>query len=86
MYLVSDGKEMANPRINDVKASIENAKVIVNTLAFGDKADEGMEALASVTGGSSFFYSGATNSTALVDTFMEYQGSGVDSAVMVSMV
>ncbi|XP_048739813.2 calcium-activated chloride channel regulator 1-like isoform X2 [Ostrea edulis] len=72
IILVSDGKNNVSPAIDDVRDEILAANVIVTTVAIGNLADKDMEKLAKDTGGSSHFYSGEMQSTALSDSFVKF--------------
>lgn len=72
IILVSDGKNTVSPAIDDVRDEILAANVIVTTVAIGNLADKDMEKLAKDTGGSSHFYSGEMQSTALSDSFVKF--------------
>ncbi|XP_062600924.1 calcium-activated chloride channel regulator 1-like isoform X2 [Saccostrea cucullata] len=70
IILVSDGQNNAGTLgIDDVINQILAEKVIVTTVAISQAADKDMENLARQSGGSSHFYSGKDNSTALIDSF-----------------
>lgn len=64
---MSDGKNTVSPAIDDVRDEILAANV-----AIGNLADKDMEKLAKDTGGSSHFYSGEMQSTALSDSFVKF--------------
>nr|APU50752.1 epithelial chloride channel-like protein 137 [Saccoglossus kowalevskii] len=69
IILVSDGEETSEPIIDDIWGDIELAGVVIDTVAFSDKADKKLESLATKTGGLSFFFSGNDDTTALYDAF-----------------
>ncbi|XP_061187630.1 calcium-activated chloride channel regulator 1-like isoform X2 [Saccostrea echinata] len=71
IILVSDGENTNTPGIKDVKNEILAEHVSVTTVAIGKEADKDMENLAKESGGSSHFYSGKNNSTALIDSFIK---------------
>ncbi|XP_062600921.1 calcium-activated chloride channel regulator 1-like [Saccostrea cucullata] len=70
IILVTDGENTHLPGINEVENEILAEKVIVTTIAIGRNADKNMETLAKNSGGSSHFYSGYDQSTALIDSFV----------------
>ncbi|KAH7975630.1 hypothetical protein HPB52_003925 [Rhipicephalus sanguineus] len=63
--LLSDGEENRDPRIESVMPLLFKAKVVVNTLAVGAKADDKLEKLASETRGKAFAIKDLTGNTAL---------------------
>ncbi|KAK3102098.1 hypothetical protein FSP39_008730 [Pinctada imbricata] len=69
ILLISDGDERNSPKIRDVRQEVEDAGVVVTSLAFTDQSDIQMIELAASTGGRSFLYSGLENSTVLLDAF-----------------
>ncbi|XP_077980969.1 calcium-activated chloride channel regulator 1-like [Glandiceps talaboti] len=69
ILLVSDGAENQEPLIEDILNDIQDAGVVIDTVAFSDMADKQLEMLAAKTGGFSFFYSGSDDTTSLNDAF-----------------
>ncbi|XP_061187626.1 calcium-activated chloride channel regulator 1-like [Saccostrea echinata] len=70
IILVTDGENTHSPGIKEVANEILAENVIVTTIAIGRNADKNMETLAKDSGGSSHFYSGYDQSTALIDSFV----------------
>ncbi|XP_070558061.1 calcium-activated chloride channel regulator 1-like [Ptychodera flava] len=69
ILLVSDGGENRGPLIRDVRKEIDEAGVIIDTVAFSDDADRQLESLASDTGGMSYFFSGSDDTSSLYNAF-----------------
>ena len=71
ILLVSDGENTNPPSLEDVEQRVYDSGVQIISLAFTENSDQGMVALASATGGQSYFISGKAGSTALVDAFTQ---------------
>ncbi|CAC5417576.1 CLCA3_4 [Mytilus coruscus] len=72
IYLATDGKENKSPYIEEVLPNLTGKGIVLHTLAIGSSADEKLNNISKMTGGSSYFYSTNTvNSTSLVDALME---------------
>ncbi|XP_070558064.1 calcium-activated chloride channel regulator 1-like [Ptychodera flava] len=67
ILLISDGEENRTPDIASVKDEMISKEVIIDTVAFSNAADEKLLGLSQDTGGLSFFYSEAADSTGLND-------------------
>ncbi|ESO99114.1 hypothetical protein LOTGIDRAFT_238844 [Lottia gigantea] len=86
LILITDGQENESPWITDIKPSLLKQGVMVHALAYGQKAETGISALADETGGRTFFFSGQRQST-LVDSLaamvMPQTSEGFESPVTV---
>ncbi|XP_033122891.1 calcium-activated chloride channel regulator 2-like [Anneissia japonica] len=69
LLVISDGKNNEWPDINIVLDDVINSGITVDTIAFTDNADNALSDLSSVSGGSAYFYSSASESiTGLIDS------------------
>lgn len=79
ILLVSDGEENVEPYVNNVLQEIHDAKVIINTVAFGRHASKKLEKLVKITGGRGFFYDDEKVSHKMLDTaFIESAATHAD--------
>ncbi|XP_077983917.1 calcium-activated chloride channel regulator 1-like [Glandiceps talaboti] len=69
LLVISDGGENRSPTIAEVLGTVEEAGIVIDTIAYSEQADKNLASLAADTGGMSFFYSGDDDSTALDDAF-----------------
>ncbi|XP_006823722.2 calcium-activated chloride channel regulator 1-like [Saccoglossus kowalevskii] len=70
ILLVSDGEENTNPFISDVKPTVLQKHVTVDTIAFGADASSIGEQLPAATDGLTFYYSERSDSNALNEAFI----------------
>nr|XP_054752473.1 calcium-activated chloride channel regulator 1-like [Lytechinus pictus] len=69
ILLVSDGQQNRQPYIEDVFDEVDEAGVIIDTIAFSEAADPNLLELSVRTNGLAFFYPDTATSTALNDAF-----------------
>ncbi|XP_033120351.1 calcium-activated chloride channel regulator 1-like [Anneissia japonica] len=69
LLLISDGKNTKYPEISDVIDDVTKAGVIVDTIAFTNKADTELTTLSEISGGIAFFYRGDDDISVLNNAF-----------------
>ncbi|XP_071959961.1 calcium-activated chloride channel regulator 1-like [Antedon mediterranea] len=69
LLLLTDGMNNALPDINDVLDDVENAGVVVDTIAFSSSADPNLENLSDVSGGIAFYFNDIEDISVLNSAF-----------------
>ncbi|XP_046333944.2 calcium-activated chloride channel regulator 1-like [Haliotis rufescens] len=67
LILITDGKENKSPWIKDIKPRLFNSKVMIHAIAYTQQAEASIAQLAGETEGRTFFFTGESNSTSLID-------------------
>lgn len=78
VILISDGEENIPPYVHEVKQTLVDSRVVINTIAFGKLASTQLEGLVTSTGGRGFFYEGE------VKTDFPTHANGLESALFAS--
>lgn len=65
--MITDGKENKSPWIKDIKPRLFNSKVMIHAIAYTQQAEASIAQLAGETEGRTFFFTGESNSTSLID-------------------
>ncbi|XP_063442696.1 calcium-activated chloride channel regulator 4A-like [Mytilus trossulus] len=88
IYLATDGEENEPPYTEEVLPSLTEKGIVIHTLAIGSLADEKLNDISKITGGSSYFYSSETvDSTSLVDALIEpFTESSKDKIIRIKTV
>ncbi|XP_033120354.1 calcium-activated chloride channel regulator 1-like isoform X2 [Anneissia japonica] len=69
LLVISDGKNTQPPGIKNVIDEVNNAGVIIDTIAFTNKADTELTTLSEETGGIAFFFAGDSDISVLNNAF-----------------
>ncbi|XP_076304347.1 calcium-activated chloride channel regulator 1-like isoform X1 [Tachypleus tridentatus] len=81
IILITDGEENVEPYVSQVLPKLQQQKVTVNAIAFGNKATRKLEDLTKLTGGKGFFFAdiqGNQPTNALDSAFMDSVTSQAD--------
>lgn len=70
ILLITDGAENRPPYMGSLRPKIMNLGITIDAIAYSQNADLKIGELATSTGGKSYFYSGSSSSTALVDALV----------------